>query len=46
MPERFSLADKSITEIMCHATGARLSNPLIRSIIDIGGQDKQNHPAG
>ena len=34
-----AMADKSITEIMCHATGARYLNPLIRSIIDIGGQD-------
>jgi len=34
-------ADKSVTEIMCHATGARHLNPLIRSIIDIGGQDSK-----
>jgi predicted CoA-substrate-specific enzyme activase len=26
---------------MCHATGARYLNPLIRSIIDIGGQDSK-----
>jgi predicted CoA-substrate-specific enzyme activase len=36
-----AMADKSITEIMCHATGARYLNPLIRSIIDIGGQDSK-----
>ena len=36
-----AIADKSITEIMCHATGARYLNPLIRSIIDIGGQDSK-----
>src|SRR5437763_1704863 len=31
-------ADKSYTEIMCHAAGAHFLNPHIRSIIDIGGQ--------
>ena len=36
-----AMADKSITEIMCHATGARYLSPLIRSIIDIGGQDSK-----
>ena len=36
-----AMADKSITEIMCHAAGARYLNPLIRSIIDIGGQDSK-----
>ena len=30
-------ADKSFTEIMCHAAGAHFLNPHIRSIIDIGG---------
>ncbi len=34
-------ADKSYTEIMCHATGAHFLNPHIRSIIDIGGQDSK-----
>jgi len=34
-------ADKSFTEIMCHATGAHYLNPRIRSIIDIGGQDSK-----
>lgn len=34
-------ADKSYTEIMCHATGAHFLNPRIRSIIDIGGQDSK-----
>ncbi|MFB3925302.1 MAG: acyl-CoA dehydratase activase [Syntrophales bacterium] len=34
-------ADKSITEIMCHAAGAFYLNPRIRSIIDIGGQDSK-----
>ena len=34
-------ADKAITEIMCHAAGARYLDPRIRSIIDIGGQDSK-----
>ena len=36
-----ALADKSVTEIMCHAAGARHISPRIRSIIDIGGQDSK-----
>lgn len=34
-------ADKSYTEIMCHAAGAHFLNPRIRTIIDIGGQDSK-----
>jgi (R)-2-hydroxyacyl-CoA dehydratese activating ATPase len=34
-------ADKSFTEIMCHAAGAYHLNSHIRSIIDIGGQDSK-----
>jgi (R)-2-hydroxyacyl-CoA dehydratese activating ATPase len=34
-------ADKSYTEIMCHAAGAHYLNPHIHSIIDIGGQDSK-----
>jgi len=34
-------ADKSYTEIMCHAAGAHFLNPHVRSIIDIGGQDSK-----
>ena len=34
-------ADKTYTEIMCHAAGAHFLNPHIRSIIDIGGQDSK-----
>lgn len=34
-------ADKIITEISCHAAGARYVNPRVRSIIDIGGQDSK-----
>src|SRR4030065_1324206 len=34
-------ADKSFTEIMCHAAGAHHLNAHIRSIIDIGGQARK-----
>jgi len=34
-------ADKSITEITCHAKGACFLDPSIRSVIDIGGQDSK-----
>lgn len=34
-------ADKSITEITCHAEGAFFTDPKIRTIIDIGGQDSK-----
>ncbi|HOW57103.1 MAG TPA: acyl-CoA dehydratase activase [Smithellaceae bacterium] len=36
-----SFADKAITEISCHAAGARYLNDKIRFIIDIGGQDSK-----
>lgn len=36
-----SFADKAVTEIMCHAAGARYLNSQIRSVIDIGGQDSK-----
>jgi len=36
-----SFADKTITEISCHAAGAHFLNPEIRTIIDIGGQDSK-----
>jgi predicted CoA-substrate-specific enzyme activase len=36
-----SFADKAITEITCHAAGARYLNNSIRFIIDIGGQDSK-----
>ncbi|NQU66009.1 MAG: 2-hydroxyglutaryl-CoA dehydratase [SAR324 cluster bacterium] len=35
------LADKSITEITCHGAGAHYLNPMVRTIIDIGGQDSK-----
>ena len=34
-------ADKSVTEITCHAAGAHFLNPAVRSVIDIGGQDSK-----
>ncbi len=34
-------ADKSITEITCHALGANWLNPDTRTVIDIGGQDSK-----
>jgi len=36
-----AFADRAVTEIMCHAAGARYMNPHIRSVIDIGGQDSK-----
>lgn len=35
----FSGADHQITEITCHAKGARFLAPHLRTILDIGGQD-------
>ncbi len=34
-------ADKAVTEITCHATGAYFQDPAIRTVIDIGGQDSK-----
>jgi (R)-2-hydroxyacyl-CoA dehydratese activating ATPase len=34
-------ANKTITEIACHAKGAHYLNPATRTIIDIGGQDSK-----
>jgi len=36
-----TFADKAMTEIICHGTGAHFLNPHIRSVIDIGGQDSK-----
>ncbi|MBM4312393.1 MAG: 2-hydroxyglutaryl-CoA dehydratase [Deltaproteobacteria bacterium] len=36
-----TIADKAVTEIMCHAAGARFLQPSVRSLIDIGGQDSK-----
>jgi predicted CoA-substrate-specific enzyme activase len=37
----FTLARKSVTEIICHAKGAHFLIPETRTIIDIGGQDSK-----
>jgi predicted CoA-substrate-specific enzyme activase len=36
-----AFANKAVTEIMCHAAGARYMNPQVRAVIDIGGQDSK-----
>jgi len=36
-----TIADKTVTEITCHAVGAHYLNPAVRSVIDIGGQDSK-----
>jgi predicted CoA-substrate-specific enzyme activase len=36
-----TIADKAMTEIVCHAAGARHLDSSIRSLIDIGGQDSK-----
>jgi predicted CoA-substrate-specific enzyme activase len=36
-----AFANKSVTEIACHAAGAKWSYPEARTIIDIGGQDSK-----
>jgi predicted CoA-substrate-specific enzyme activase len=34
-------ADENVTEISCHAKGARYFNPAVQTILDIGGQDSK-----
>ena len=34
-------ADENVTEISCHGKGAHYFNPMIRTILDIGGQDSK-----
>ncbi len=36
-----NFADKAMTEIICHGTGAYFINSEIRGIIDVGGQDSK-----
>ena len=38
---RLDFADKTITEISCHARGAGFLLPEVRTVIDIGGQDSK-----
>ena len=37
--ERIPFAQKSVSEISCHAKGAQWLMPSVRTIIDVGGQD-------
>jgi len=39
--ESIGFADKTVTEIICHAKGAHFLIPSTRFIIDIGGQDSK-----
>ncbi|MDU1413956.1 MAG: acyl-CoA dehydratase activase [Clostridium sp.] len=36
---RVPFADENISEISCHAMGVHVTNPDVKAIIDIGGQD-------
>jgi (R)-2-hydroxyacyl-CoA dehydratese activating ATPase len=36
-----SFADKTVTEISCHARGVHYLNPNVKALIDIGGQDSK-----
>jgi predicted CoA-substrate-specific enzyme activase len=36
-----NFSDKSMTEIICHGTGAYFINSEIRGVIDVGGQDSK-----
>ncbi|HOI73217.1 MAG TPA: acyl-CoA dehydratase activase [Syntrophales bacterium] len=36
-----SFAGRAVTEILCHAAGARFLDPETRSVVDIGGQDSK-----
>lgn len=37
----YPAADKAITELSCHAKGAKFLVPVVRTVIDIGGQDSK-----
>ena len=36
---RVPFADENISEISCHAMGVHVTNPKVKAVIDIGGQD-------
>lgn len=36
-----TFAHKAVTEIMCHAAGARFLDPSVRFVVDVGGQDSK-----
>ena len=35
-------ADENISEISCHAMGVHVTDPSVKAIIDIGGQDRRH----
>jgi (R)-2-hydroxyacyl-CoA dehydratese activating ATPase len=37
--ERIPFAQHNLSEISCHGRGAHWANPMVRTIIDVGGQD-------
>jgi len=37
----FSFANKTVTELTCHAVGAYYLSPDVRTVMDIGGQDSK-----
>jgi len=39
--ENIPYADKHVSEITCHALGMHITNPGIRTILEIGGQDSK-----
>ena len=39
--ENVSFADKHVSEITCHGIGMHITNPEIRTILEIGGQDSK-----
>jgi (R)-2-hydroxyacyl-CoA dehydratese activating ATPase len=39
--ENIPFSDKRVSEITCHAMGAHLTNPELRTILEIGGQDSK-----
>jgi predicted CoA-substrate-specific enzyme activase len=34
-------AHRAVTEISCHAVGARFLDPEVRTVVDVGGQDSK-----
>ncbi|MEW6440902.1 MAG: acyl-CoA dehydratase activase [bacterium] len=36
---KIPFADENVSEITCHATGAKWLRPTVRTVVDIGGQD-------
>ncbi len=38
---RLAAADRTVTELSCHAAGAHFLDPCLRTLVDIGGQDSK-----